>query len=162
MQSFYLKKDQIWENTEFWKQNSEEDYVKCIQSLIASKPFGDHKFYIFSFIKRIDDVSGTKKMFHQPRLTRPDPVPGTSLLKVDPKSPGDAIIVWTLPNRENFGLYQHDKMFADEFVHSCIQRFLNNPDDMCKPDPDDLSDNQIRDIYKGIKNKLRNKKVPKF
>jgi len=155
MQRFYLKKDQVWENTEFWKQNTEEDYVKCIQSLITSKPFGDHKFYIYSFVKRVNDNTGEKKMYHQPRLTRPEPLPGTSLLKVDPRSPDTAIIVWTLPNQENFGLYQRGKMFADEFVHECIQKFLNNPKEMCKPDSEDLNDNQIRDIYRGIKNRLK-------
>lgn len=162
MSNFYLKKDQVFENTDFWKQNSEADYVKCIQDLIRKKPFGDHKFYIFSFIKRICDVTGQKKMYHQPRLTRPDPLPGTTLIKVDPKVPESAIIVWTLPNQENFGLYKEGKMFADEFVYECIDRFLKNPNSMIKPDPEDLSDNQIREIYKGIRNGIKAKKAGEF
>jgi hypothetical protein len=151
MQNFIIKKNMMLDNVEFFKQNSEQGYVDCIQNLIVSKPFGDHKFYIFSFVKRIDDDAGIKKMYHQARLTRPEPVPGTTLMKVDPKDPDKAVIIWTLPNQENFGLYKQDKMFADPFVHECIERFKANPMDMCKPDPDDLSDDQIRDVYRSKK-----------
>lgn len=161
MSNFCLKSNQIWENTEFWKQNSEEEYVRCIQNLIASKPFGDHKFYIFSFVKRVDDVSGVKKMYHQPRLTRPDPMPGTTLMKVDPRDPSTATIIWTLPNENNFGLYQSGKMFADPFVHECVQKFLKNPKEMIKPDPDDLTEDQIREIYVDLKMKALKKKKAK-
>ncbi len=158
MSNFYLSGNDIWENTEFWKQNSEADYVKCIQGLIASKPFGDRKFYIFSFVKRMDDNSGYKKMYHQPRLTRPEPVPGTTLMKVDPKYPEEATIIWTLPNQENFGLYQAGKMFSDPFVYECVQKFLKSPRDFMQKDADDLSDEQIRDAYKDIKRNLKAKK----
>jgi len=159
MSNFYLSKNKIWENTEFWKENSEADYVKCIQSLIASKPFGDRKFYIFSFIKRVDDNSGYKKMYHQPRLTRPEPVPGTTLMKVDPNDPGTAMIIWTLPNQENFGMYQEGKIFADPFVHECVDKFLKNPKVLMTPDPDDLNDQQIREVYKELKHNLKAKKA---
>ncbi len=159
---FSVSKSHILDNTEFWKENSEENYVKCIQDLIKSKPFGDHKFYIFSFVKRIDDQTGKKIMYHQPRLTRPDPVPGTSLMKVNPNDIGTATIIWTLPNQENFGLYQFGKAFQDQFVYECVQKFLNNRGDMIKPDPDDLNDNQIREIYRDLKQKSKAKKLQKI
>lgn len=152
---FLVSKGQILDNVEFMKQNSEEDYVNCIQSLIASKPFGDLKFYIFSFVKRVDDVSGIKKMYHQPRLTRPDPLPGTTLMKVDPKNPLEAKIIWTLPNQENFGLYNYGKMFSDPFVYECVQKYKNNPKDLIEKDPDDLSDEQIREIYNQLAKKAK-------
>lgn len=158
MSNFYLKNVKIKDNTEFWKQNSERNYVECVQNLIASKPFGDRKFYIFSFVKRIDDESGKKVMYHQPRLTRPEPLPGTTLMKVDPKHPEEAIIVWTLPNQENFGLYKHGKMFADQFVSECIDKFLKNPNSLIQPDPDDLNDEQIRQVYKELKYEIKSKK----
>lgn len=159
---FLLSKNHVFDNTEFWKANTEADYVKCIQGIIESKPFGDRKFYIYSFVKRIDDNSGIKKMYHQPRLTRPEPLPGTTLMKVDPSNPLEATIIWTLPNQENFGLYSHGKMFADEFVHSCIQQFITDPKSMMKRDPDDLIDKDIQDIYKDIKRNKRNKKAPQL
>ncbi len=158
MSNFYLSQDQVMENTEFWKQNSEADYVKCIQNLIESKPFGNRRFYIFSFVKRMEDMSGVKKMYHQPRLTRPEPLPGTTLIKVDPRDPGECTIVWTLPNRENFGLYKVGKMFSDPFVSECIDKFLNNPRELLYPDSDDLNDDQIREAYKEIKQNAKRRK----
>ena len=151
MSNFYLSRDKVYENTDFWRQNTEADYVRCIQNLIASRPFGDLKFYIFSFVKRVDDTSGLKKMYHQPRLTRPEPLPGTTLMKVDPNDPGTATIVWTLPAEASLGLYQQGKMFADKFVYECVQKYLNSPRDLIQKDPDDLNDDQIREVYKGIK-----------
>ena len=94
-------------------------------------------------------------MYHQPRLTRPEPLPGTTLMKVDPKDPEMAIIIWTLPNRENFELYKHGKMFSDPFVNECIDKFLNNPKELCRQSKEDPSEEQIRDIYKGLRNKSK-------
>jgi hypothetical protein len=158
MSNFYLGRNQIWENTEFWKEHSERNYVACIQDLISSKPFGNRKFYIYSFVKRVDDMSGVKKMYHQPRLTRPEPLPGTTLMKVDPSSPETATIIWTLPNQENFGLYKAGKMFSDPFVHECIETYLKNPRELMRADPDDLNDEQIKQVYKELKQDLRAKK----
>jgi hypothetical protein len=33
---------------------------------------------------------------------------------------------------------------------------------MIKPDPEDLSDNQIREIYRGIRNSIKAKKAAEF
>lgn len=161
MQNFYLSQGHIQDNTQFWKENSEKDYVNCIQNLIQSRPFGDHKFYIFSIVKRVDDESGIKKMYHQPRLTRPDPVPGTTLIKVDPNDPETATIIWTLPNEENFNFYKSGKLFADPFVHECIEKYRKNPRELITADPDDLSESQIREIYNDMKMKGRTKKQKK-
>lgn len=160
MQKFCLDKYQIFDNVEYFKQNSEKDYVETIQKIIKSDPFFGHKFYIYSFVKRVDDISGVKKMYHQPRLTRPDPITGTTLLKADPKNPDEVRIIWTLPNEENFNLYSHGKIFADPFVFECVQQFLTDKESMKKADADDLNDDQIREVYKQIKyNKLAAKNV---
>ena len=145
----YLKNSDVFDSIKNFKENSESDWARCVQDLIKSKPFGDNKFYIFMFVKRVNDITGEKKMYHQPRLTKPEPVPGTTLLRVDPHKPGDATIIWTLPNQENFGLYQYGKMFADQFVHECIDKFLHNPQELMKKEEGDLSESEIREFYKG-------------
>ncbi len=145
--NFQLSSNDIWQNTEYWKENTEEDYVNCIQNIIKSKPFGNRKFYIFSFVKRVDDLMGIKKMYHQPRLTKPEPVPGTTLMRVDPRDPDKAVIIWTLPNQENFHLYKYGKLFGDMFVHDCVDKFLNRPEELMQREQDDLSDEQIREAY---------------
>lgn len=161
MSNFYLTKNQIQENTQFWKENSEKEYCETIQKIIESKPFGNYKFYIYQFVKRVDDVTGVKKMYHQPRLTKPDPIPGTTLLRADPQNPEEVTIIWTLPNEENFNLYKYGKLFADPFVFECVEKFLKNPRELMKKEEGDLSDQRIREIYKDIhlKNRKRNAHV---
>lgn len=130
------------------KENLEEKYVSTIQGIIASRPFGNHKFYIFSFMKRVCDITGVKKLFHYARLTKPEPLPGTTLLRVDPNCPEEAYIVWSLPNDEAFNLYKVGRMFSDPFVHECIMKYLYNREELMKPEPGDLTDEQIRNVYK--------------
>lgn len=148
MQNFYLSKNDAQDSTVHWKENSEADWVATLQDLIAQKPFGEHKFYVFMFVKRMDDLSGIKKMYLQPRLTKPEPLPGTTLMQVDPRNPGDALLIWTLPNENSFGLYQEGKMFEDEFVYNCVQKYLKNPRELMKKEEGELSEEQIREIYK--------------
>ena len=148
MQNFYLSKSDVGDTTQNWKENSERDWVANLQSLISKRPFGDYKFYVFMFVKRVNDVSGIKKMYMQPRLTKPEPLPGTTLLRVDPRDPGTAKMIWTLPNENNFAMYAKGKMFEDEFVHGCILKYLNNPRALMQREEGDLSDPEILEIYK--------------
>jgi hypothetical protein len=149
------------DNVQFFKENSERGYCESVQKIIESKPFGNHKFYIFQFVKRVNDEMGIKMMYHQPRLTKPEPLPGTTLLHCDPNDPGAVKILWTLPNQENFGLYKHGKMFSDPFVYECVQQYLKNPAEMMKAEPGDLSDEKIREIYRDIKSRLKPKEKRK-
>jgi hypothetical protein len=94
-------------------------------------------------------------MYHQPRLTKPEPVPGSTLLRVDPSNPENAEIIWTLPNQENFKLYEHGKMFADEFVHECVQLYLKNPRELMKKEEGDLPEAKIRELWIAYLKKLK-------
>lgn len=145
------------DNVEFFKQNSEKGYCETVQNIIQSKPFGKHKFYIFQFVKRVNDEMGVKVMHHQPRLTKPEPVPGSTLLRCDPHNPEEVTIIWTLPNQENFGLYKHGKMFSDPFVHECVKKYLENPKELMKREEGDLDDEEIRKVYLDIKSKGKSK-----
>lgn len=160
---------QAYDNTLFWKEDFERDWTKFTQDLIRKRPFGDHKFYIFSFVKRVNDVTGEKKMFHHARLTKPSieyVQPGTILVRADPRDPGKIAIIWTLPNQENFGLYAPGKMYADAFVQDCIVKFLNNPNNLLAMCEEEISDDEIREVYrekeaKRIQSaKLKNKIIP--
>ncbi len=148
MSNFSLSLNEALDSTQRWKENSEQDWVNTLQDLIQKKPFGDHKFYVFMFVKRVNDITGVKKMYMQPRLTKPDPVPGTTLMHVNPKYPEEATMIWTLPNENNFKLYQQGKQFADSFVHESIDKYLKNPKALMRREEGDLSENEIRDIYR--------------
>src|SRR5262249_53536838 len=139
MQKILLSKNHVQDNIQFFKENSERGYCDMVQKIIQSRPFGNHKFYIFQFVKRVCDDRGIKMMHHQPRLTKPEPLPGTTLLHCDPNDPSQIKILWTLPNQENFGLYNHGKMFSDPFVYECVKKYKENPKEMMKPEPGDLS-----------------------
>lgn len=158
MQNFLLSKNHVMDNVHFFKENSEKGYCDMVQKIIESKPFGNHKFYIFQFVKRVDDNMGIKVMHHQPRLTKPEPLPGTSLLRCDPNDPGKVTIIWTLPNQENFGMYKVGKMFSDPFVYDCVQKYLKNPKELMQREEGDLDDDKIREIYKEIKQNSQKKK----
>ncbi len=151
MQNFLLSKSQVMDNVQYFKENSEKGYCDMVQKIIESRPFGNHKFYIFQFVKRVNDDTGVKVMHHQPRLTKPEPVPGTTLLRCDPNDPGHVTIIWTLPNQENFNMYRLGKMFSDPFVHECVEKYLKNPKEMMKPEEGDLSEDKMREVYRGIK-----------
>lgn len=158
---YYLTKENALDSVENFKQNSEADWVKCVQTLVESKPFGNHKFYIFMFVKRVCDSSGVKKMFHQPRLTKPAPVPGTTLLRVDPNNPEEATIIWTLPNQENFNLYKQGKFFDDPFVHECVEKFLKNPKELMKPEEGDLPEKKMKELWISYLRRLKQEKLQK-
>jgi len=148
---FGLPSTYALDNIQWIRENSEEDYCRCIQNLIARAPFGKRKFYIFTVIKRVDDVSGVKKMYHQARLTKPEPLPGTTLMRVDPDDPGSCTILWTLPQIESMGLYKEGKLFGNQFVYDCVQQFLHDRESMMRKEHDDPSEDEIRDIYRGIR-----------
>lgn len=124
MQNFSMTGMQVHDNTLLWKESFDGEYVRIVQSIIDQNLFEGKSFYIHQFIKRVDDTSGVKKMMHHPRLSKPLPTPGATLLRCEPFAPEQIKIVWTLPNQENFGMYSEGKIYANEFVFNCIQKFL--------------------------------------
>jgi hypothetical protein len=150
MQGISVKYNDVKELIENCVYNTKKGYVDCIQNFIKTKPFGDNKFYIYTILKDTE-TPGVKKMYHQPRLTKPEPVHGTTLIKVDPKNPEKMKIIWTLPDKEDFSKFRQGKIFEDNFVWECIQKYKNEYEKMCLPEPDDLNDDEIREIYKSLR-----------
>lgn len=161
MSNIYFTKNQLWDSVQNFREQSESDWVKCVQDLIASDPFQGHKFYIYSFVKRVDDATGVKKMYHQARLTKPFPTPGSTLLRVNPKDASEATIMWTLPNQENFKLYKEGKAFEDSFVHECVERYMNDAVGMCRPEPDDPPEEKMRELLAAYLRRLKVEKMEK-
>ncbi len=148
MSNFYLSLNEALDSTLHWKEKSEKDWVECFQDLIQKRPFGDNKFYVFMFVKRQDDKRGIKKLYMFPRLTKPEPLPGTTLMQVDPRNPEEALIIWTLPTEINEEAVKKGKQFADPFVHECVKNYIYNPRKLMKKEEGELSENEIREIYK--------------
>jgi hypothetical protein len=94
-------------------------------------------------LKKIPDT----KILWQTRLTKPLAQENSMLYKVNPKTPDQVKVVWILPEREKFHLYDHGKFFEDQVTAESIYDFINNREKIERPDPEDLDDDTIRKIY---------------
>ena len=150
MQNYKLTVNKIKDFSEHLSETNGKNFMQIIRDLIAFDPFNGNKFYIYSFIKL-----GQKTRYHQPRLTKPElPVPGTTLLRVDPMYPDEMKMCWTLPPEESLNLCQKGKAFADEFVYECVQTYKTNAKQLVEPEGDELPDERCRELYKDLKKRL--------
>lgn len=102
----------------------ERSWPTNFNKILKEFPHGGEPFYILTFCKfnqRI--IPWEYKVYHQPRFSKPDALPGTILREVDPKK-GTCEIIWTLPHREGFRLSQPGKMFYDPIVKDSIDEYM--------------------------------------
>jgi hypothetical protein len=106
--------------------------------------------YIYLFAHpRTDDDGVTKKMFWQPRLTKPAAQTNSYLFRA--QSNTDLIeICWLLPPRELWPQYEDGNVTESQDVKTSIINFVNWRQELEMPHKDDLPDHQIRIIYKEI------------
>lgn len=105
--------------------------------------------YIFAHPRTADD-GVTKRMLWQPRLTKPEPQTNSYLFRAQSKS--DIIeICWMIPPREMWNAYKKGNVTESDIVLMSIDLFENKRNELAKPDPNDLPDNIINDIYMRIK-----------
>lgn len=130
---------------QFTKQSF--DIGQTCQSIINSRPFGDYPFYIFAHARTQDDDPGTKRLIWQPRLTKPKAQTNSMLFKADPKT--DIIkIIWMIPERSMWPMYEKGKLTENEIIATSIYDFQHNRKRMEEKDPDDLADEVIDKIYR--------------
>lgn len=153
MQILPLTKKIFCDTKDILKSEIDRKFEYAILNLIEKKPFGKHKFYDFIFPKRATAESTVQILYHQPRLTKPDPLPGTTLLKLDPDNPEKVIIIWILPHIESINLFKKGKIFENKIVHDSIRDYLYDRKKLIRREADDLTDENILEIYKEISNK---------
>ena len=142
----------------FTKKDSEQAKTigECVQDLVDQRPFGNHAFYIFSHA-RTDDDDYTKRLIHQPRLTKPKAQTNSMLFKAYPGT--DKIkIIWMIPAREMWDQYKKGNVTQSETVAWSIQQFQHNRGELEKKEPDDLTDEQIDAIYRSLGQQARHDK----
>lgn len=129
----------------------------CCQDLINQRPFGNHPFYIFAH-SRTDDDGLRKRILWQPRLTRPLPQTNSMLFK---GYPGTDIVkvIWIIPARELWNQYKKGNICDNEQIWNDIQTFEFKRKKLHEPEDDDLTDEQINQIYKEISQEAKRKKV---
>lgn len=142
----------------FVKKDSEQAITigVCVQDIINQRPFGNHPFYIFSHT-RTDDDGVTKRLIHQPRLTKPKAQTNSMLFRAYPGS--DKVkIIWMIPAREMWKQYKKGNITEDKKVAWSIHLFENNRILLEAKEPDDMTDEQIDAIYRELSQEAKRKK----
>lgn len=138
------------------------DISECCQNLIDQRPFGDNNFYIFAHT-RTDDDGVTKRLIWQPRLTKPKAQSNSMLFKWI-KGTDNLRICWLIPAREMWGQYKKGNVTGHDITAWSIAQFENHREELEKPEPDDLSESEIHQIYMEISKEAKKKKkiMPKI
>jgi hypothetical protein len=148
---------------DFTKKTSKQALTigECVQDLVNQRPFGNYPFYIFTH-SRTDDDGVTKRLIHQPRLTKPKAQTNSMLFKAYPGS--DKIkIIWMIPAREMWKQYKKGNVTQSETVAWSIQQFQHNRNELERSEPDDLTDEQIDAVYRSLGQQARyDKRIAKI
>jgi hypothetical protein len=131
--------------------------AECCQDLINKRPFGDHAFYIFAHA-RTDDDGVTKRLIWQPRLTKPKPESNSMLFKAYPGQ--DTIkVIWMIPARELWEQFEKGKLTENQLVSESIYDYRHNSKKLEEREDDDLTDEEIDQIYRDISKTAKGNKI---
>lgn len=150
-----MKIDRL-ETHDRWKQFMSKDFDigECAQDLINQRPFGDIDFYLFAHTRTEDEhlyVDGkyTKRLIWQPRLTKPKAQTNSMLFKCYPGT--DKIkIIWMIPAREMWAQFKKGNMTESKIIIESIHAFENDRSSLERKEEEDLSDEQINNIYRDL------------
>jgi hypothetical protein len=133
-----------------------EDCLKKNSLSLALQAYSPY-IYIFAHPRTLED-GATKVMYYQPRLTKPEAQTNSYLFRA--QSNTDIVeVCWLLPNDEIWGQHKKGNVTESETVQWSIAQFKTNKKTLERPDPEDLSDEKIRDIYNQIKFSSKNEKL---
>jgi hypothetical protein len=135
----HLKKDQSLNISQ-----GANDCLKTNPTSIALQQYSPY-IYIWAHPRTADD-GVNKRMLWQPRLTKPTAQTNSYLFRA--QSNTDILeICWLLPPREMWAQYKKGNVTEHEFVLWSIDMFENHRQDLERPDPDDLNEEQCKNIY---------------
>lgn len=104
--------------------------------------------YIFAHPRTADD-GVNKKMYWQPRLTKPLAQTNSYLFRA--QSNTDIMeICWIIPPVELWKQFEKGKVTESEWVRWSIDQYMRNKTELEKPFKDDLSDETAKNIYKSV------------
>jgi hypothetical protein len=138
----HFKKDQA--------QNIFQGCEECLKKNPLSLALQEKSTYIYIFAHpRTDDDGVTKKMYWQPRLSKPEPQTNSYLFRAI--SHTDMIeVIWLLPPIEQWKQYGGGKVTESNEVIWSINQFTQNRARMSQPEPEDLPDEMGRLILKKV------------
>lgn len=135
----HLKKDQAL--------NIAQGASDCLMKNDLSLALQQYSPYIYIFAHpRTADDGVNKRMLWQPRLTKPRAQTNSYLFRAISKT--DMLEpVWLLPPQETWAQYKKGNVTEHELVLWSIDQYISNRVEMEKSFPDDLTDDQVRNIY---------------
>ena len=133
----------------------------CLKRNSLSLALQEKSPYIYMFAHtRTAEDGATKVLYWQPRLSKPKAQSNSYLFRA--KSKTDIIeVCWIIPPRELWGQYDKGKVTESEIIVWSIDQFLNNRAELEKPYPDDISDYMGNEIYRKIKQEMKQDKAMK-
>jgi hypothetical protein len=141
---------------EFHKQ---ADYIsQGCQDCINNRPeeFGNLPFYIFAHARTHENGSD-KRLIWTPRLTRPEAQTNSMLFKVYP--PDIIKIIWMIPDKAMWKQYKKGNVTEHNIVMESIDDYKNRRRKLEAPDPDDLEEEYVNQIYNTIKTNANRKNL---
>ena len=122
----------------------------CLKRNPLSLALQEHAPYIYLFAHpRTADDGVNKKMIWQPRLTRPKAQTNSYLFRA--KSNTDELeVCWLIPPREMWPQYKKGNVTENQLVLWSIAQFQYHREVLEKACSDDMTDEQIKNIYINI------------
>jgi len=147
---------------EYFKKDQESNIFQGAEDCLKKNPLSlalqDKSPYIYIFAHpRTADDGINKKMFWQPRLTKPEPQTNSYLFRV--VSHTDEIeVFWLLPPKEMWPQYKRGNLTEEDTVLWSINQFQFNRKKMAEPEHDDLKYEKVQEILKKVCIELLNEK----
>jgi hypothetical protein len=135
----------------------------CLKKNPLSLAIQERSTYVYLFAHpRTADDGVTKKMFWQPRLTKPQAQTNSYLFRA--KSKSDIIeVCWFLPPVETWSQYEIGKVTESDIVLWSIEQYKNNKAKLEYPESDDMPDSKsryiLREIIDSHRMNLKSKKI---
>jgi|ERR1700731_1142599 len=129
-------------------QNIFEGADDCLKKNPDSLALQEKSPYVYLFAHpRTADDGVTKKMFWQPRLTKPRAQTNSYLFRAISKT--DIVeVCWLIPPIELWSQYQRGNITEEKTVLWSINQFQYNRQRLESPEYDDLSDEKVAVIWK--------------
>lgn len=123
---------------------------ECLTQNPLSLGLQQYSPYIYLFAHpRTTDDGFNKKMYWQPRLTKPLAQTNSYLFRAISKT-DKMEICWLLPPMETWDQYKKGNVTEHELVRWSISQFLARKVELEKPFEDDLSDEMVKQIYRKV------------
>lgn len=133
---------------------------ECIDSLMKQRPFFHHPFYAYAHSRTHEDGPHKKRLIWQPRLKKPYPTPNTMLFKLYPDT-GEVKTMWVLPDDRIWEQFAPRMISYHETIWISIQNYRHHRLELSKPEPDDLTEEEIAKVYRELSHIARQNKKKK-